>query len=211
MPASSSSRRVRRDAAVHVQEQDDEAGDRDLRRQEASCTEPEQPRARIAHRLPEVVELRLRRRRLADERQRDDRAADARAAEHEKREPCSARGREPRQARCGGGAADRDRRLAHAEREAALAQREPAHHRAPARRVHGCTERARDEEQRDERAVRVRPAARRSARAPAIERPSAITIRSCRRSASSPHGSSVKSMPMPTAPSTTPVSPSESR
>ena len=45
----------------------------------------------------------------------------------------------------------------------------------------------------------------------ANESPRAMTVCSFQRSARRPHGSSVKSMPMPTAPSTTPVSPSESR
>ena len=46
---------------------------------------------------------------------------------------------------------------------------------------------------------------------PPPPRPSAITARSLKRSARRPHGSSVGSIPIDTAPSTTPVSPSESR
>ena len=46
---------------------------------------------------------------------------------------------------------------------------------------------------------------------PPPPRPSAMTDRSLKRSASRPHGSSVGSIPIETAPSTTPVSPSESR
>ena len=48
-------------------------------------------------------------------------------------------------------AADRDRRLADAEREAALLGAEPAHHRAAARRVDARAERAREDERPDER------------------------------------------------------------
>jgi hypothetical protein len=49
-----------------------------------------------------------------------------------------------------------------------------------------------------------------ASRAAAPVRPVAITHRSSTRSATSPHGRSVKSIPIPIAPSTTPVSPSVS-
>ncbi len=78
-------------------------------------------------------------------------------------------GGEPRQHRGRDGAADRDRRLPDPEREAALVGREPADHRATARRVDARAERTREREQADEGAEAVRQRERQQREAAARE------------------------------------------
>ena len=146
--------RAGRDAAVVVQEEDDERGDRDLRREEERGAPGREPHARVAERAGDVGDLRRAgRRRLAHEGGGDERAGDAAAAEHEERRACAACVGEPGEARRGRRAADRDRRLADAEREPAFARVEPAHDGAPARGVDTRAERAGEHEHEDERDV----------------------------------------------------------
>src|SRR5581483_6128018 len=140
-----------------VQEPDEKAGDPDLRGEIEAGAEAEDPHAAIAHRAAHVREVGAGSGRGADERERDDAAGEGRRAEDDESELRAAGVGEPRQERGGGRAADRNRRLAHAEGEPALRGGEPAHHGTAARRVHARAERAGGEEREHERQVGVRP------------------------------------------------------
>ena len=91
---------------------------------------------------------------------------------------------------------ERDRGLAHAEREAALVGAEPVHDRASARRVDGAARCADEAEEDDEllvaRGVRRPDEARARSRAS----PTVRTTRSPKRSAARPHGRSVSGVPI---------------
>ena len=105
-------------------------------------------------------------------------------------------------------AADRDRGLADAEREPELGRGEPRHDRAAARGVDARAERSCGDERGGHGGEAPASVDATASEPAAAVSPVAITQRSSTRSATRPHGSSVNSIPIPVAASTTPVSPS---
>jgi hypothetical protein len=132
-----------------MQEEDDEAGERDLSRDEERAAGAESPE-------PAVAEDRRRllgqRRRIARRIPQDDRShrrgQQAQASEEEKRGLESAGVIDRRERDGGEKASDRKRRLPDAEGEAPLVPSEPTHHGPAARGVDACSGRVRDRQHR---------------------------------------------------------------
>jgi hypothetical protein len=143
-----------REPALVVEEEDDEPRQHDLRDEVKAAPGAEQPEAPVPQRLAEPARLEqvLGRLGVVDDERAEHCAAHRQEAEKE--QPVFEPQRRQRQG--GDEAAEGNRGLPHAERQAALGRREPVHHRSTAGRVHACSCRAGQPEQDEEPAEAAR-------------------------------------------------------